>query len=103
MWSRHWSQSAEASGIIVTAVNPGSLLATKMVQEGFGVAGADIDIGATILTQAAIADEFGAPTGRYFDNDSGRFADPHPDVLDHQRSAQVVTTMQQIVDHLTLQ
>jgi len=40
---------------VIVAVNPGSLLASKMVQEGLGVAGSDINIGADILTRAALS------------------------------------------------
>jgi len=74
-----WSQvmaAAHPDGPVFVAVNPGSLLASKMVKEGFGVAGNDIGIGADILCRAALADEFADATGRYFDNDSNRFAEP---------------------------
>ncbi len=64
-------------GPVLVAVNPGSLLASKMVKEGFGVDGHDLNIGADILVRAALTDEFGAASGKYFDNDSGVFADPH--------------------------
>ena len=86
MWSRFMAESLE-DGPAVIAVNPGSLLASKMVKEGFGVAGKDIGIGAEILVRAALSDEFGAASGRYFDNDSGRFASPHPDALNPQKTA----------------
>lgn len=49
-----------------------------MVKETFGVVGGDIRIGAKILTRAALADEFAAASGQYFDNDSRRFASPRP-------------------------
>ncbi|MEM9563208.1 MAG: SDR family NAD(P)-dependent oxidoreductase [Actinomycetota bacterium] len=90
MWSRHLAEQLGADGPAVIAVNPGSLLATKMVKEGFGVAGSDIGIGADILVRAALSDEFAAATGRYWDNDSGRFAPPHPDGLDPARTGVVV-------------
>ncbi|WP_207951848.1 hypothetical protein [Pseudomaricurvus alcaniphilus] len=44
--------------------------------------GDDIRIGADILTRAALAEEFAAASGQYFDNDTGQFAAPHPDALD---------------------
>lgn len=90
IWSRHLALSLNGKGPAIIAVNPGSLLGTKMVTEGFGVAGADIGIGADILVRAALSDEFGAATGLYFDNDSGRFAAPHPDALDAQKTQEVV-------------
>jgi len=43
------------------------MLGSKMVKEGFGVAGGDLRVGAEILSRAALADEFAAASGRYFD------------------------------------
>jgi len=54
-----WSQEIAKElndGPVVVAVNPGSLLASKMVKEGFGVAGKDLQIGADILCEAAIGE-----------------------------------------------
>lgn len=53
------------------------LLASKMVNEGFGVAGNDIGIGADILTRAALSDAFTDACGRYCDNDANRFGTLH--------------------------
>lgn len=94
MWSRHLAGSLGADGPVVVAVNPGSLLASKMVREGYGIPGKDIAIGADILVRAALADEFATASGRYFDNDSGRFADPHPDALDPLKVAAVVAAIE---------
>ena len=55
------------------SVNPGSLLASKMVKEGFGVAGNDLRIGADILCRLTLEAEFADASGKYWDNDSGRF------------------------------
>lgn len=63
-------------GPAMIAVNPGSLLASKMVKEGFGIGGNDLSIGAGILCEAALGDTFADATGKYFDNDSGRFTPP---------------------------
>ena len=95
MWSFNLANSAPAPVII--AVNPGSLLATKMVKEGFGVAGHDIDIGANILIQAAFSDTFATASGQYFDNDSGQFAPPHPDALDPDKCAAVVEAIEAVL------
>ena len=64
-----------------------------MVQEGFGVAGSDLSIGAEILCRAALDDEFADASGQYFDNDVGSFAKPHTDALDAAKSAEVVATI----------
>ncbi|MEO0428387.1 MAG: SDR family NAD(P)-dependent oxidoreductase [Pseudomonadota bacterium] len=97
MWSR---TMAEAQGPAIIAVNPGSLLGSKMVREGFGVAGGDIGKGARILAQAATADTFAEANGKYFDNDAGRFGNPHPDALDPQRCAAVVQAIEDVLSRL---
>lgn len=97
MWSRQMAIALGDKGPIVVAVNPGSLLATKMVKEGFGMAGSDIRIGADILVRAALSDDFARATGRYFDNDSGRFAEPHPDALDPRKTAQLVQAIEALL------
>ena len=100
MWSRHLAQTLGDDGPMVVAVNPGSLLASKMVQEGFGVPGKDINIGADILRRAALSDEFANASGEYFDNDAGKFAAPHPDALDAQKNAAVVDLVESIIAKL---
>lgn len=82
MWSRHMALALKEGGPAIIAVNPGSMLGSKMVKQAFGVAGGDIRIGAEILTRAALDDAFVGASGQYFDNDLGQFASPHPDVLD---------------------
>ncbi len=89
MWSRDLAQSLGDAGPAVVAVNPGSLLATKMVREGFGIDGKDVGIGAEIIVRAALSDEFAAASGRYFDNDAGQFADPHADALNDEQCARL--------------
>lgn len=70
------------------SINPGSLLASKMVKEGFGVAGHDLSIGADILVEAATGERFANASGQYFDNDVGAFAPQQSDAQDaHQIKA----------------
>ncbi|MEM7268850.1 MAG: SDR family NAD(P)-dependent oxidoreductase [Pseudomonadota bacterium] len=96
MWSR--AMAAELSdGPMVLAVNPGSLLASKMVTEGFGVAGNDIGIGANLLRATAVDADFADATGRYFDNDAGSFGNPHPDALDDAKVAEVMKAIEAAV------
>ena len=97
MWSRSLALALEDRGPAVIAVNPGSLLGTKMVKQAFGVAGGEVAIGAEILRRAALADEFASASGRYWDNDSGRFASPHPDALDPRKSGDVVRMIETIL------
>ena len=97
MWSRHLARELKDQGPAIIAVNPGSLLASKMVKEGFGVAGNDLSIGADILVRAALSDEFATATGRYFDNDSGRFAPPHPDGTNDGKCAELVRVIESLI------
>ncbi|WP_372570527.1 SDR family NAD(P)-dependent oxidoreductase [Ruegeria jejuensis] len=96
MWSRELAGEL-TEGPVVVAVNPGSLLASKMVKEGFGVAGSDIGIGAEILHRAALSEEFKGATGTYFDNDAGRFGTPHSDALDAAKSAAVLQAIETVL------
>jgi hypothetical protein len=66
------------------------MLATKMVKEGFGVAGSAIDIGAANHVLAACSEEFTAAFNPYFANDMGRFSSPHPAALDRQNHQEIV-------------
>lgn len=92
MWSRELAAKPGSPTII--AVNPGSLLGSKMVREAFGMEGGDLDIGATILAQLAVDDEFAEASGKYFDNDAGNFGPPHRDALDSRKSAAVVSAIE---------
>lgn len=99
MWSNHTAQSLQ-EGPVIIAVNPGSLLGTKMVKEGYGIEGKDITIGSDILVRLSLDDEFQNSTGLYFDNDSGAFASPHPDALDPQKCQTLTGTVEDILETL---
>ena len=103
MWSRNMARSLKDQGPAIIAVNPGSMLGTKMVKQGFGVAGKDIRIGAEILIRAALADQFALASGQYFDNDSGQFASPHDDALDPQKSEEIVRAIEEILAEILQQ
>lgn len=97
MWSRSMALTLKDDGPAIIAVNPASMLGSKMVKEAYGVAGGDLRIGAEILTRAALADEFADASGRYFDNDIGRFTSPHPDALDPQKCKEIVSAIKVIL------
>ncbi len=97
MWSRSLALSLEDRGPAMVTVNPESLLGTKMVRQAFGVARADVGKGAEILRRAALADEFASASGQYFDNDSGRFASPHPDALNARKCREVVRAIEAVL------
>ncbi len=93
IWSREMALDMGKQGPTIVAVNPGSMLGSKMVQEGFGVTGGDIGIGADILARAALSDEFMDASGQYFDNDSGKFAAPHQEALNPAKVSQVMAAI----------
>jgi len=94
MWTSAMTAILGNAGPMIVAVNPGSLLASKMVKEGFGVAGSDLGIGADILARAALSDEFEDASGKYFDNDAKRFASPHPDALSAEKCQALVVAIE---------
>ncbi|MEM8885544.1 MAG: SDR family NAD(P)-dependent oxidoreductase [Planctomycetota bacterium] len=94
MWSAALAASVDPA---VIAVNPGSMLGTKMVADAYGVDGGDIGIGADILGRAALSEEFADASGKYFDNDKGRFAPPHPDALDPDKCEAVVRAIEALL------
>ncbi|WP_415920955.1 SDR family NAD(P)-dependent oxidoreductase [Tateyamaria sp. SN6-1] len=96
IWTREWAKDLP-EGFVMVAVNPGSLLASKMVKEGFGVAGSDLNIGADILMDAALGVRFADKSGAYFDNDSGAFADPHGAALQPDHAAEVMSAIRTAV------
>ncbi|WP_237487026.1 SDR family NAD(P)-dependent oxidoreductase [Vibrio hippocampi] len=97
MWSVDLAAKLQGRGPLVVAVNPASFLASKMVKEAYGVAGNDLSIGADILCRAALSDEFAEASGKYFDNDSGRFAPPHSDAMNASQNQQVVAAIEAVL------
>ena len=94
MWTRHLALESGDEAPDFIAVNPGSLLGTKMVKEAYGMDGGDVQIGADILCRAALDAEFAGVTGQYYDNDSGQFTAPHGDALDTKKSSNVVEAIE---------
>ena len=97
MWSKSMALEIEDDGPAIIAVNPGSMLGSKMVKQAFGVDGGDLRIGAEILCRAALSDEFVAASGQYFDNDTGQFTSPHPDALNPQKSEEIVRVIEAVL------
>jgi NAD(P)-dependent dehydrogenase (short-subunit alcohol dehydrogenase family) len=97
MWSRTMALSLKNEGPIIIAVNPGSMLGSKMVKEAYGVIGNDLRIGAEILSRVALSDEFSTASGQYFDNDLGQFSSPHPDALNPEKSQEIVRVIEEVL------
>jgi len=77
MWS--FNLAKNLSNVAVIAVNPGSLLNTRMVQEAYGRYWSSADKGANILYDLAVSQRYEGITGKYFDNDNGDFGAAHAD------------------------
>jgi len=97
MWSRSMALARKDDGPAIIAVNPKSFLGSKMVKQAYGVAGGDLRIGAEILCRASLSDEFAGASGQYFDNDSGRFASPHPDALNPKKCEEIVRVIEAVL------
>ncbi|MBH0085942.1 SDR family NAD(P)-dependent oxidoreductase [Psychrobacter sp. SCQQ22] len=105
MWSMALSEQVAANDINVIAVNPGSLLNTRMANDAYGQHWSSADKGADILVALAADDEFAHQTGRYFDNDirgkhgdeRGEFGTPHSDALNKTAIAKLMQQTQEIL------
>lgn len=96
MWSMQMASDLKKDGgPSVVAVNPKSFLGSKMVKEAYGSDGHDIRIGGDILIRAGLSDEFNDASGKYFDNDRGIFAMPHPDALDEKMRSEVIHCLEE--------
>lgn len=100
MWSRQMALARGDNGPAIIAVNPKSMLGSKIVKEAYGVAGGDLRIGADILCRAALSDEFADASGRYFDNDIAQFTSPHPDALNAQKCNEIVRVIETILTEI---
>jgi len=76
MWSRYLAVAEP--DLTVIPVNPGSLLNTNMVMEGWGFHRSSADKGRDILYDLAVSEKYTNASGKYFDNDLGDFGAMHP-------------------------
>jgi len=102
MWSFDLAKRVEGTSVI--AVNPGSLLNTRMVKEAYGHHWSSADKGANILVDLAVSQEFEGITGRYFDNDKGdprgEFGPAHADAYDESKIASLIRQTDQLIQSL---
>ena len=97
MWTYHLAQSLGENAPSIVAVNPASFLGSKMVKEAYGADGKDLSIGANILVRATLDDDFANIRGRYFDNDIGVWAEPHPDALNEIKNKKLISVLDEII------
>ncbi len=88
MWSFHLA--ALVNDITVIAVNPGSLLNTKMAKEAYGQHWASADKGADILFDLALSERHKLHSGDYFDNDAGEYGKAHSDAYNNNAVKQLI-------------
>ncbi len=100
MWSHALGVAKKSSGPLIVALNPGSLIGTKMVKEGLGIEGSDISIGANIIYRSALDPAFANAFGEYFDNDAGDFGPPHPDALDEAKAGAVIEAIENVLERV---
>lgn len=94
MWSFYLA--VQEPSITVVAVNPGSLLNTKMAKEAYGQHWSPADKGVDILYDLSMTDL--AKTGKYFDNDKGTYASAHSDAYDTNKIEKLIeVTMSNLV------
>lgn len=96
MWSRYLAGKLAAEGPVILAVNPASLLGTKMVKEGFNTPGNDINIGVNILISLSFDFEHLKHSGDYYDNDIGKYVSPKADGTDDEKAKKIVELMEEI-------
>lgn len=96
MWS--FRLAKELKGIAVIAVNPGSLLNTKMANEAYGEHWSPAEKGSDILYDLAVSEKHAGITGKYFDNDNGVYANAHPDAYDEQAINELIKFSDKLID-----
>ncbi|TXE11573.1 SDR family NAD(P)-dependent oxidoreductase [Seonamhaeicola algicola] len=89
MWSFNFAK--QHSNITTIAVNPGSLLNTKMAKEAYGQHWSPAQKGVDILYSLAMDSIHANKTGTYFDNDRGGYNNAHPDAYDVEKINNLLT------------
>ncbi len=102
MWTFHMAR--QHPDIAITALNPGSLLNTRMVQEAYGRYWSPASKGADIIASLAVDEEFNGETEKYFDNDlgdpRGNFGPAHADAYDQVKIDELLAQTEQIISTL---
>ncbi|WPR73000.1 SDR family NAD(P)-dependent oxidoreductase [Flavobacterium sp. NG2] len=98
-WSFELAQIEK--NIVVIAVNPGSLLNTKMAIEAYGQHWSPAEKGMNILFELAISETYKDSSGIYFDNDKGEdkghISTAHPDAYNTSKIKSLITLTKSLV------
>jgi len=95
MWSSHLAKEEE--GITVIAVNPGSMLNTKLVKEAYGSHWTPAQKGADILFELALSEKHKNTTGKYFNNDKGSYERAHSNAYDSAAISKLIEVTQELI------
>lgn len=96
LWS--FELAKKHKDINTIALNPGSLLNTKMVKEAYGKFWSPADKGADIIIDLSIGTKYRHNSGQYFDNDQGQFGKAHPDAYQSQTIESLITKTMKLLD-----
>ncbi|WP_372775387.1 SDR family NAD(P)-dependent oxidoreductase [Mangrovibacterium sp.] len=96
MWSFRLATELHETSVI--AVNPGSLLNTKMANEAYGQHWSPAEKGADILCDLAQSKEHEGITGKYFDNDRGAWANAHQLAYNEAAIDELIDFTQKLID-----
>lgn len=92
MWS--FDLASQEKEVNIIAVNPGSLLNTRMVREGFNQVWSSADKGSDILYELAVSPAHADKSGLYFNNDLG---DPKGDYGPAHGEAYNATSIKELI------
>ncbi|NPD46938.1 MULTISPECIES: SDR family NAD(P)-dependent oxidoreductase [unclassified Lentimicrobium] len=95
MWSMRLAKEQKAISVI--AVNPGSLLNTKMANEAYGQYWSPAEKGTDILYDLALSEEHKGLTGKYYDNDNAMFAQAHPVAYDEAAITSLISETEKLI------
>ncbi len=98
MWNHQMAH--QEKDIPFIAVNPGSLLNTKMAIEAYGKHWSPADKGADIIVALATESEHTAMSGKYFDNDRGSYGPAHTDATDQAQIEELILLTNQLLSNI---
>ncbi len=95
MWSFDFAKNHP--NMTTIAVNPGSLLNTKMANEAYGQHWSPAEKGADILYDLAVSENYENQSGTYFDNDKGKFSTAHPDAYSQEKINDLLNITKRVI------
>jgi NAD(P)-dependent dehydrogenase (short-subunit alcohol dehydrogenase family) len=95
MWSFYLAE--QHKNITTIAVNPGSLLNTKMANEAYGQHWSPAEKGSDVLYDLSVNKEHLSHSGDYFDNDREAYARAHPSAYNTTIINELITLTENII------